>query len=176
MSTSGIEPTAAEGLFRAAAAHLAEDDGWELYVDPRPMDSVRAEFDPELDSRAAPLPHFAQDPRVSRHRARELDRAGIRRAEMDGFVACTPYMGGIPIPSAEDDPVYSARRKDCLTRARTAVASFGVPRIHDEGNGQWSIRVYFLTPVSRAVYDLFFIRADNGWQVVGRKDILDISM
>lgn len=154
--------------------HVAADEGWEVHVDPRLMDSVRIAFDPELDSDAAPMPDFRRDARVEQSRARTLDRLRIRREHMDAFVACTRYIGGVPSDSAAADPEYSARRGECLARhARSAAASFGAPRMLDDG--QWSIRLYVLTPVSRAVYDLVLVREDDGWKVTRREERLDVS-
>ncbi|HEX6042131.1 hypothetical protein [Longimicrobium sp.] len=169
------QPRADDEVFGAAATHVAADEGWEVRVDPRLMDSVRTAFDPALDSGAAPMPHFARDARVEQARARTLDRAGIPHGHMDAFVACTAYIGGIPTDSAAADPDFSARRRECLDRhARTAVASLGRARML--GDGRWSIRVYVLTPVSRAVYDLLLARADDGWNVDGRQSLLDVTM
>jgi hypothetical protein len=139
------QPRTGDDVFAAAAMHVAADEGWEVRVDPRVMDSVRITFDPELDSDAAPMPSFARDAHAEQARARTLDRLGIGREHMNAFVACTRYIGGVPSDSAAADPAYSARRTECLARrARTAAASFGAPRMLD--GGPWSIRVYFLIP------------------------------
>jgi hypothetical protein len=183
-TVAGCHPSAATGtlqlapdevVFVAAAKHVAATEGWQVYVDPRIMDSAPVSFDPEMESGAAPLPEFARDTRAEEARARTLDRTGVERRRMDAFVACTRYIGGIPSDSAAPDPEFSARRRECLTRqARTAAASFGAPRMLEDG--RWSIRVYFLTPVSRAVFDLFRVRAPGGWAINRREYLLDVTM
>jgi hypothetical protein len=162
-----------EGVFVAAARHVAATEGWDVYVDPRVMDSVPVAFEPE--SVTAPIPAFASAASTEQGRARTLERAGIHHRRMDAFVACTRYIGGIPTDSAAADPVFSTRRRECLAnQARTAAASFGAPRMLDDG--RWSVRVYFLTPVSRAVFDLFLVRAADAWAIDGREYLLDITM
>ncbi|HEX5872690.1 MAG TPA: hypothetical protein VFY65_19805, partial [Longimicrobium sp.] len=59
-------------------------------------------------------------------------------------------------------------------RARYGVGILGLPTRSADG-ASWKIRVYFVTAVSRQVYDLILAPAGEAWRVLRRDDLFVVS-
>ncbi len=169
--SSGPTPASAEvRVWATAVEHLRQDAGWDVRVDPRWMDSVPVHYDPILHGDGAFSPDLVEDdPRLDSRREL-LRRMGATEERMEAYVACTPYMGGVPVDS---EAALSDRRRACAARARYAALVLSKPELLAEEQG-WRIRAYFLTPSDRVITDLVVARQGGEWRVVRETEVFSI--
>lgn len=165
-------------IFRAAVQHVVASAGWPVRIDSRIMDSISTSFDFERDVVVAPIPTLITLPQEEEQRRLTLARLRVPRERIGDYAACTPYMGGVPVnrhgPAADLRTATASARTACAERASYGVGILGLPRRHADG-ASWKIRVYFITAVSRQVYDLILAPAGETWTVLGRDDLLIVS-
>lgn len=165
-------------IFRAAVEHIVASAGWAVRIDDRIMDSISTSFDYERDVLTAPTPTLLALRREERQRRATLDHLRVPQERIEDYTACTPYLGGVPVNRPEETANMRAAtdsaRSACAERARYGVGILGLPRRAADG-ASWKIRVYFVTAVSRQVYDLVLAPAGETWTVLGRDELLSVS-
>lgn len=169
--SSGPTPSSEEvRVWGTAVQHVRAGAGWDVRVDPRWMDSVRVNYDPILHGPGAPSPDLVEnDPRLDVRRDL-LRRMGATEERIEAYVACTPYMGGIPV---DTEAALSERRRACAGRARYAALILSKPELLVEEQG-WRIRAYFLTATDRVITDFVVSRQGGEWRVVRETDVFSI--
>lgn len=180
---SQVSPDPGLAVFEVAVRAVVSDSSWPVRIDPRIMDSVPTTFEVERDFDQAPPPTLVPAAAIVALRSDVLRRLGIETEQIEQYARCTRYLGGvpyIPLPGAPSAPVSDAgveERRTCAARARHAAAILGspTPRSTPENDGSWAIRVYLVSPVTRAVYDLVLIPRDGGWQVARQEDIMRVT-
>jgi hypothetical protein len=179
-SQSAARPTTGHTvpIFRAAVEHIVASAGWAVRIDDRIMDSISTSFDHERDVLTAPTPTLLALRDEERQRRAMLARLRVPQERIEDYTACTPYIGGVPVnrPEATADmrAATDSARSACAERARYGVGILGLPRRAADG-ASWKIRVYFVTAVSRQVYDLILAPAGETWTVLGRDELLSAS-
>jgi hypothetical protein len=172
-----VDANAAD-LYLAAVTHAREHHGWPLRVDPRIMDSIPTAFNFERDVHVAPTPSLAAETREERRREMILARLDVPRERIEDYIACTPYIGGVPIKRPGVTPEWQAAadsaRSACAEQESFAVAIFGLPR-RVQGRQSWKIRYYFLNAVTRQVVDLELAPSGRAWTVIAREELLSVS-
>jgi hypothetical protein len=163
-------------IFEAATRNVLAYTNGAVRIDARVMDSIPTRFNYERDVHIAPTPALFSLAREEREREVILYRLGVVRERIEDYVACTPYIGGVPIRRPGETAAWRAAadsaRAACASRESYGVAIMGLPR--RDGNGAaWKIRVYLVAAESRHVFDLVLAPAGSGgWSVTGREELL----
>lgn len=165
-------------IFDAAVRHITEGSGGAVRIDARIMDSIPTRFDPARDVVIAPTPTLLAMPREERHRHLTLVRLRVPQERIEDYIACTTYIGGVPVDRPGTTPESRAEaaraRAACAERTRYGVAILGLPRRAADGRS-WAIRVYLVSAETRQVEDLLLAPTGGRWQVIGREELLSVS-
>jgi len=177
-SVAGPLPTAASAdtsLFSTVLRSLGGKVHWPIRVEPRPLSA-------EGIGVPSPPPFASVEESELRSRAETLSSLAIQEANLQEFLRCAPFIGGMPykpLPDASPTPpvpVESRRtRQECAPLEKFATVALGVPRVVDDG--RYSVRVWIFTAVSEEVLDFVAVRRapGPGWEVVKTEEVAGIQ-